>query len=95
VAFLIRHGLAGIIAGWIAVAALLWIDVGGLGQLVMTSDLLPLPLVMLLAFFGISFGSVALGSAIMGLGRSGDAGAADRLVPAAPPAAQRRTRLPL
>jgi hypothetical protein len=95
VAFLIRHGLAGLIAGWIAVGALLGLDVGGLGRLVMTSDLFPLPLVMLLAFFGITFGSVALGSAIMGLGHGGPAGAADRLVPAAPPAAQRKTAGPL
>jgi hypothetical protein len=96
VAFLIRHGVAGVIAGWVAVGALLSLDVGGLGRLVMTSDLFPLPLLMLLAFFGITFGSVALGSAIMGLGRGEDTGAPapDRLLPTASPAAPRRTGWP-
>jgi hypothetical protein len=49
---------------------------------------------MLLAFFGITFGSLALGSAIMVLGRSSDgAGAACRpLVPAGRPAASRKIR---
>jgi tetrahydromethanopterin S-methyltransferase subunit E len=89
VAFLIRHGVAGVIAGWVAVGALLSLDVGGLGRLVMTSDLFPLPLLMLLAFFGITFGSVALGSAIMGLGRGDAADAAhDRLLPSGRPAAR-------
>ena len=79
VGFLVCHCLAGIIAGWTVVGGLLWLDVGGLGGLVMTSDLFPVPLLMLLAAFAITFGSVAMGSAIMGLGRSGGpAGVAGR-----------------
>jgi hypothetical protein len=41
----------------------------GLGGLVIASDLFPVPLLMLLAAFAITFGAVAMGSAIMGLGR--------------------------
>jgi hypothetical protein len=92
VLFLIRHGVAGILAGWTAVGGLLCLNTAGLGDLVMASDLFPLPLLMLLAFFGITFGSLALGSAIMALGRSSDAAGAARspLVPTGRPAAPRR-----
>ena len=79
VGFLVSHCLAGVTAGWTVVGGLLWLDVAGLGGLVITSDLFPVPLLMLLAAFAITFGSVAMGSAIMGLGRSaGPAGAAGR-----------------
>jgi hypothetical protein len=71
VRFLVVHCVAGVIAGWTMVGGLLWLDVAGLGGLVMTSDLFPVPLLMLLAAFAITFGGVAVGSAIMGLGRSG------------------------
>jgi hypothetical protein len=78
-AFLACHCLAGVLAGWIMVGGLLWLDVAGVGRLVMASDLLPVPLLMLLAAFALTFGSVAMGSAIMGLGRSGgSAGVAGR-----------------
>ena len=69
VPFLIRHGCAGIAAGWTAVAGLLWLDVGSLGTLVLESELAPLPLIMLLAFFALTFASLAMGAAIMGLAR--------------------------
>jgi hypothetical protein len=95
VAFLVRHCLAGMIAGWATVGGLLWLDVAGLGDLVMTSDLFPLPLLMMLASFGLTFGSLALGSAIMGLGRSDAAGTArGRLVPTRPPATPRQIDRP-
>ena len=58
-------------AGWTMLGGLLWLDVAGLGMLVMASDLFPVPLLMLLGAFAITFGAVAMGSAIMGLGRSG------------------------
>ena len=78
------------------VGGLLWLDVAGLGGLVITSDLFPTPLLMLLALFGITFGGVTVSSAIMGLGRSGDAaGARSRLVPSRPPAAPRTIQIPL
>jgi hypothetical protein len=69
--FLACHCAAGIVAGWIMVGGLLWLDVAGLGVLVMASDMFPVPLLMLLAAFAITFGAMAMGSAIMGLGRSG------------------------
>ena len=55
------------IAGWTMVGGLLWWDVARLGGLVMTSDLFPVPLSMLLAAFAITFGGLAMGSAIMAL----------------------------
>ncbi len=74
VACLIRHGLAGALAGWLTVVGLLALDVGGLGTLAFASDLFPVPLVMLFGFFGLTFASVAMGAAIMSLGRAGPAG---------------------
>jgi hypothetical protein len=67
--FLLGHGLAGMLAGAITVAILLWSDVAGLGTLVATSDLWPLPLIMLLISFGLAFGSVALGTATVVVSR--------------------------
>ncbi len=68
VAYLIRHGLAGMLAGWLTVAMLLAWDVGGVGTLALASDLFPVPLIMLFGFFGLTFASVAMGAAIMSLG---------------------------
>ena len=95
VVFLIRHCLGGMVVGWTVVGGLLWLDVAGLGDLVITSDLFPMPLLMLLALFGITFGSVAVGSAIMGLGRCGDAAGTtrSRVVPSGP-AAPRKIQIP-
>jgi hypothetical protein len=94
-AFLIRHCLAGMAAGWTTVGGLLWLDVAGLGGLVISSDLFPLPLLMLLASFGLTFGSVAVASGIMGVARSGAAGAVrNRFVPSRPPAVPQRTHGP-
>lgn len=67
--FLLGHGLAGMLAGAITVAALLWSDMGGLGTLVAASDLWPLPLIMLLVAFGLTFASVALGTATVAVSR--------------------------
>ena len=58
------------IAGWTMVGGLLWWDVARLGGLVMTSDLFPAPLLMLLAAFATTFGGLATGSAIMGRGEA-------------------------
>jgi hypothetical protein len=69
IAFLLKHALAGVLAGWTAVALLLWTDVGRLGTLILAAEQPWLPFGMLLAGFGITFGSVAMGAAIMSLGR--------------------------
>lgn len=70
---LIRNGGAGVLAGWLTVGLLLGLDVRGLGALVLASDVWPLPLIMLLAFFAITFGGAAMAAAIMGLGRESGA----------------------
>jgi hypothetical protein len=70
VPYLVRHCFAGMLAGWTAVAALLLLDVGGLGRLIFGAEARLLALAMLLAFFGLTFGSVAMGAAIMSLGRA-------------------------
>lgn len=69
VRFLIAHGLAGIIAGWTALALIFITDVGRLGTLVFQGADWPLPLGMLMVAFGVTFGSLAIGSAVMRLGR--------------------------
>lgn len=74
VPYLIRHGLAGVLAGWLTVIVMLGLDLLGLGMLVANSDLWPIPLLMLLAFFGLSFGSFAMGAAIMNIGRADEPG---------------------
>jgi hypothetical protein len=92
--FLIGHGLAGMLAGWITVALLLWSDVGGLGTLVAASDLWPVPLIMLLASFGFTFASLALGTAALPVrgGESRRAGRAVRLP--VPPRVRALVRVP-
>lgn len=67
--FLLRHALAGTAAGWLTVAGLLALDVAALRTLIFASEFWPLPLVMLLTGFTVTFASAAMGAAIMGLGR--------------------------
>src|SRR5690606_37430067 len=68
--FLACHCAGGIVGGWTTLGVLLWLDVAGLGGLVMGFDLFPVPLLMLLVAFATTFGGVATGSAIMAIGRS-------------------------
>ena len=70
VPYLIRHCLAGTLAGCMAAALLLTWQLAGVGGLVPT-DLSPVPQVMLFASFGLAFAVVALGAALMGLGGVG------------------------
>ena len=81
VQLLIRHCLAGIAAGWITVALILWTDLAGVGTLAAASDLWPIPHLMLFASFGLTFGAAAMGAGVMGLGH----GAAAEPPPAAAP----------
>ena len=71
VPYLIRHGLAGTLAGCMAAALLLTWQVAGVGGLVPSPDLFPVPRVVLFASFGLVFAVVALGAALMGLGGIG------------------------
>ena len=80
VPLLVRHGLAGAAAGWVTVGLLLWTDTAGIGLLVAASDLWPIPLIMLFWSFGVTFGSVAMGAAVMGIHRRAEprSGASER-----------------
>lgn len=63
--FLILNALIGVAIGWGLVAGLLWLDAGGLGTLVLRSDSPILAVAVLGVFFSITFGSVAMGTAVM------------------------------
>ena len=62
--FLARNCLAGVAAGWLLLAGLLYFDVARLGQLVAGSEHWLLTLVLAGAGFGLTFGSLAMGTAI-------------------------------
>lgn len=65
--FLAGHMLIGIAVGWSILGALLWFDIGGLWRLIGGSAHSGIAMAMLLIGFAITFGSVAMGSAIMAL----------------------------
>lgn len=67
--FLVRHCAVGAVAGWVFLAGILFFDVGGLGGLVFGSAGGWLALFMMAFFFFITFGSVAMGAAVMTLHR--------------------------
>lgn len=62
--FLARNCLAGIAAGWLFLAALFYLDVARLGELLAGSENWLLTLVLAGAGFGVTFGSLAMGTAI-------------------------------
>jgi hypothetical protein len=62
--FLARHCLLGIAAGWLFLAALIWLDVARLGHLLLHSEDRVLTLLLAAAGFGVTFGSLAMGTAI-------------------------------
>ncbi len=65
--FLIGHCLAGIAVGWMLVAALLFVNAGGLADLVFGSDVPILALAMLLGANALTFGSLAMGTGLMSM----------------------------
>ena len=69
--YILLPALAGSLAGLIAVAGLLALDVGSLGTLMLGPSGGILPVAMLCAGFIITFGSAAIGAAIMGMGDEG------------------------
>jgi len=85
--FLLAHCLIGIAAGGLLLAGLLGADIGGLGTLV-RADQSPILVVALLAFlFAITFGSMAMGTAIFMLRSDPPDGARRyRLMPGPAPA---------
>ena len=68
VRFIVLPGLAGAIAGLVALAGLLALDVGSLRTLVLGPAGGIVPLGMLCAGFVITFGSAAIGAAVMAMG---------------------------
>ena len=72
VRFIVLPGLAGGIAGLVALAGLLALDVGGLRTLVLGPAGGLVPLAMLCAGFIITFGSAAIGAAVMAMGDPDD-----------------------
>lgn len=67
--FLARHALVGILVGWTFLGALLWFDVGRLAELWLASEHRLLPLLLAMAGFAVTFGSLAMGTAIFLLPR--------------------------
>lgn len=68
VRFLLGHAGIGIAAGWLFVASIVALDIGGLRGLLMAGADGALALALLLFGTSITFGSAAMGAAIMGLG---------------------------
>lgn len=62
--FLARNCLIGIAAGWGILATLLYLDVARLGQLLLGSDQWFLTLLLAATGFAVTFGGLAMGTAI-------------------------------
>ena len=65
VRFLLRHALIGFAIGLAAVVFIVWQDVGRVGTLIASSSQRWLALGLLCFMFGLTFGSVQMGFAIM------------------------------
>ena len=70
--FLAKHLAAGVTAGLVFCGALLGFDVGGLRTLLVAADSVGVGLYLLIGSVCITFGSAAMGVAIMGLGDNTD-----------------------
>ncbi len=71
--FLAVNCAIGIVAGWTLLAALILTDTAGLATLIWNSASPALPVAMLAGGFAITFGSAAMGAAVMMM-RNGDEG---------------------
>lgn len=58
--FVFRHAANGIAAGWTALLALLWLDVGGIGTLVHNSPSRELVTAMMAGGFALTFGFLGM-----------------------------------
>jgi hypothetical protein len=63
------NAAGGAVVALLLVGSILGLDIGGIGTLVRESDVPAVPVAMLVAGFVITFSSVAMGSAIMRVGR--------------------------
>jgi len=64
IVFFARNCLVGVATGWVLLASLFYFDVGRLGELLAGSENWFLTLVLAGAGFGVTFGSLAMGTAI-------------------------------
>lgn len=67
--FLGKNCALGIVAGWLLLAALIRANVGGLGDLLFGNGLELTGLVLVAAGFAVTFGSLAMGTAVFLLPR--------------------------
>ena len=67
--FILGHLSVGVVSGWLVLGGVLWFDIGGVGVLLLASPSRGLLVAMLLAVFAITWGSAAMGAAIMSLDR--------------------------
>ena len=70
--FVVLNAAIGIVIGWAIAAALLWMNVSGLGDMYAHSDAKPLILALLGMSFGVTFGFAYLSTAVMLLPTSKD-----------------------
>lgn len=77
---LLRQNLiAGVGAGWVVLAAFFALDIAQLRSLTLGSPDGPLAIVVLIFFFGLTFGSLAMGYGVMTNHRDGESGGYTRL----------------
>jgi hypothetical protein len=62
--FLARNCLIGIATGWLLLAGMLYLDVASLGYLLFTSDQWLVALILIGSGFGLTFGGLAMSTAI-------------------------------
>lgn len=67
VRFLLVNCAIGIAGGWTLLALLIATDTAGLGTLILNSSSPAIPIAMLAAGFAITFGSAAMGAAVMAM----------------------------
>jgi hypothetical protein len=71
--FVGRHALNGVIAGWVCMLALLWLDIGGLGALIEQARAKELVTAMMAGAFGVTFGTLGIAwGVLVVLPRDGD-----------------------
>jgi hypothetical protein len=64
IVYLARHCLIGVATGWTLLATLLYLDIARLGELLFRSEDWLLTLVLAGGGFGLTFGSLAMGTAV-------------------------------
>lgn len=70
--FLLRNCLSGVVAAWIALIAMVKLDIGGVGTLMANSPVGWVGYFMLAAGFAITGGAVGMGVAVFAQDQTGD-----------------------